>query len=110
MKKYVKVSRYNPSVPFDLYKVLLKRKQESKDGRVMYKDLVKEWGVGQQYMANAVFRGIKQYDYRIWKEAQDEDRRRRITTGGMERRDESRPLGLWPESNKESRNRPEQRP
>ena len=74
MKKYVKVSRYNPSVPFDLYKVLLRRKQESENGRVMYKDLVKEWDVDQQYMANAVFRGIKQYDYRIWKESQGEDR------------------------------------
>ena len=109
MKEYVKVSRYNPSVSFELYKVLLRRKQEANGKRISYKDLVEEWGVKQQYMANAIFRGIKQYDYRIWKEAQDEDSRRLIPTGGMERRNESRPLGLRAESIKESRNRPEQR-
>jgi hypothetical protein len=31
---------------------------------------VEAWGIKQHHMATAVFRGIKQYDYILWKEQQ----------------------------------------
>lgn len=78
MKVYTKPTRYNLTLSFDQYKFLLARKKEAQKNRerIKYKDLVKEWGVKQYYMATAMNRGIKQYDYRIWKESQGEDRDR----------------------------------
>lgn len=69
-KKYTRPSRYNLALSYDQYKFLLERKAEAKkgNGRVKYKDLVKEWGIKQHYMATAMHRGIKQYDYILWKQ------------------------------------------
>lgn len=77
-KKYTKPSRFNPTLTFEQYKFLLKRREQARKDRkrIKYKDLVQEWGVKQSYMANAVFRGIKQYDYRIWKEKQNAGNRK----------------------------------
>jgi hypothetical protein len=49
-KPYIRLSRFNPKLTFE-----------------QYKDLVDEWGIQQYYMATAVNRGIKQYDYLLWK-------------------------------------------
>jgi hypothetical protein len=68
-KPYVRLSRFNPKLTLEQYKVLVKRKKHARANleRVKYKDLVNEWGVQQYYMATAVNRGIKQYDYLLWK-------------------------------------------
>ena len=72
MKTYTKPSRWNPTLTLDQYKVLLERKKEAQEsnGYVRYKDLVEQWGIKPYYMATAVFRGIKQYDYILWKQGQ----------------------------------------
>jgi hypothetical protein len=62
----MKRSRYNPSITFEQYCELLARKKEH-DGRVIYKDLYTKWNVRQSTLATAIRRGIKQYDYKIWK-------------------------------------------
>lgn len=82
-KKYTKPTRYNPTLSFDQYKVLLERKKKAKaeKKRIKYKDLVQEWGVKQSFMANAIFRGIKQYDYLIWKEEQNAKQNRDSVSG-----------------------------
>jgi hypothetical protein len=82
-KKYTKPTRYNPTLSFDQYKFLLKRKEQARKDRkrIKYKDLVQEWGVKQSFMANAIFRGIKQYDYLIWKEEQNAKQNRDSVSG-----------------------------
>lgn len=82
-KKYTKPTRYNPTLSFDQYKVLLERKKKAKaeKKRIKYKDLVQEWVVKQSFMANAIFRGIKQYDYLIWKEEQSAKQNRDSVSG-----------------------------
>lgn len=77
LEVYTKPSRFNPTLTFEQYKFLLARKEQARKDRkrIKYKDLVQEWGVKQHYMANAVFRGIKLYDYRIWKEKQNAARK-----------------------------------
>lgn len=66
------------ALSYEQYLFLLERKRRAKelDERVKYKDLVELWGIKQHHMASAVHRGIKQYDYRIWKESQGENRNR----------------------------------
>ena len=80
---YIKPSRFNPTLTFEQYKFLLKRKEQSRKDRkrIKYKDLVQEWGIKQHYMANAIFRGIKLYDYRIWKEEQSAKQNRDSVSG-----------------------------
>lgn len=67
---YTKPTRYNLTLSFEQYKILLQRKREAiiNRERIKYKDLVEEWGIKQYFMATAMNRGIKQYDYKIWKE------------------------------------------
>lgn len=93
---YTKLSRFNLVLSFDQYKVLLERKAYAKkyDERVKYKDLVEKWGIAQHHMGSAVYRGIKQYDERIKEEERVSNIRRQITSGRMERRNESRAVGL----------------
>jgi hypothetical protein len=77
-KVYTRLSRFNLALSYEQYLFLLERKRRAKelDERVKYKDLVELWGIKQHHMASAVYRGIKQYDYRIWKESQGENRNR----------------------------------
>lgn len=67
-----KLFRTTPKLTFEQYKVLLSRKKHAhaNSKRVRYKDLVKEWGVQEHCMATAVHRGIKQYDYILWKQSE----------------------------------------
>jgi len=44
-----------------------KHKAAAERERVRYKDLVKEWGIRQSVIGTALQRGIKQYDYILWK-------------------------------------------
>lgn len=71
-KTYTRLSRFNVRLSLEQYKVLLERKHVARlnGERVSYVDLVKAWGIQQYYMATAVNRGIKQYDYILWKEAE----------------------------------------
>jgi hypothetical protein len=80
---YIKPTRFNLTLTFEQYKFLLKRKEHAKkySERLKYKDLVKEWGVKQYFMATAMSRGIKQYDYRIWKEEQNAKQNRNSVSG-----------------------------
>jgi hypothetical protein len=82
-KKYTKPTRYNLSLSFEQYKFLLERKKKARaeKERIKYKDLVKEWGVKQYFMATAMNRGIKQYDYLIWKEEQNAKQNRDSVSG-----------------------------
>ena len=84
------------ALSFEQYKVLMERKKYAQKNleRVRYKDLVEKWGVEQRYMASAVYRGIKQYDERIREEERVNNIRRQITAGRMERRNESRTVGV----------------
>ena len=93
---YTKLSRFNLVLSFEQYKVLLERKAYAKkyDERVKYKDLVEKWGIAQHHMGSAVYRGIKQYDERIKEEERVNNIRRQIAAGRMERRNESRAVGL----------------
>ena len=72
MKIYTKKSRFNPGITLEQYKVLLARKAEAKKNneRIKYKDLVQEWGVKQYHMASAMHRGMKTYDYILWKQGE----------------------------------------
>lgn len=76
---YTKPTRYNLTLSFEQYKFLLQRKREAITNRerIKYKDLVKLWGIKQYYMATAMNRGIKQYDYRLWKEKLNNEQERR---------------------------------
>ena len=93
---YTKPSRFNLVLSLEQYKYLLERKAYAKkyDERVKYKDLVEKWGIAQHHMASAVYRGIKQYDDRIKEEERVSNIRRQIAAGRMERRNESRAVGL----------------
>lgn len=93
---YTKLSRFNLVLSLDQYKVLLERKAYAKkyNERVQYKDLVEKWGIAQHHMGSAVYRGIKQYDERIKEEERVSNIRRQITAGRMERRNESRAVGV----------------
>ena len=95
---YTKLSRFNVVLSFEQYKELLRRKAYAKkyDERMRYKDLVQRWGIAQHHMCSAVYRGIKQYDERIKEEEHVNNIRRQITSGRMERRNESRAVGLRP--------------
>ena len=96
LKVYTKPSRFNLVLSLDQYKYLLERKRRAKelDERVTYKDLVEKWGIKQHHMASAVYRGIKQYDDRIKEEERVSNVRRQIAARSMERRNESRAVGL----------------
>ena len=93
---YTKPSRFNLVLSLEQYKYLLERKRRAKelDERVKYKDLVEKWGIAQHHMASAVYRGIKQYDERIKEEERVNNIRQQITSRRMERRNESRAVGL----------------
>lgn len=71
--KYTKPSRYNLRLSFDQYRVLLDRKQKATERheRVRYKDLIEAWGVRQSVIGTALQRGIKQYDYILWKQGKE---------------------------------------
>ena len=105
LKFYTKLSRFNLVLSLDQYKVLLERKAYAKkyDERVKYKDLVEKWGIAQHHMGSAVYRGIKQYDERIKEEERVSNIRRQIAAGRMERRNESRAVGLRPDATEASR-------
>jgi hypothetical protein len=94
---YTKPSRFNLVLSFEQYKYLLERKAYAKkyDERVKYKDLVEKWGIAQHHMASAVYRGIKQYDDRIKEEERVNNIRRQIASRRVERRNESRTVGVW---------------
>jgi hypothetical protein len=72
VSEYTKISRYNPRLSFEQYKIVLKRKKLAREEneRVRYKDLVKEWGIRQSVIGTAIRRGIKQYDYVLWKQGE----------------------------------------
>jgi hypothetical protein len=72
VSEYTKISRYNPRLSFEQYKIVLKRKKLAKaeNERVRYKDLVKEWGIRQSVIGTAIRRGIKQCDYVLWKQGE----------------------------------------
>ena len=93
---YTKLSRFNLVLSLDQYKVLLERKAYAKkyNERVQYKDLVEKWGIAQHHMGSAVYRGIKQYDERIKEEERVNNIRRQITARFVERRNESRAVGI----------------
>ena len=85
MKTYTKPGRYNLVLSLDQYKVILERKRiaHENDERVPLKDLADAWGIKQHHLATAVHRGIKQYDYIIWKESQKNERQDRHTEPGL---------------------------
>ena len=93
---YTKPSRFNLVLSLEQYKYLLERKRRAKelDERVTYKDLVEKWGIKQHHMASAVYRGIKQYDDRIKEEERVSNIRQQITSRRVERRNESRAVGV----------------
>ena len=68
-RPYTKPTRYNPRLSFEQYLIVLERKHKAaaERERVRYKDLVKEWGIRQSVIGTALQRGIKQYDYILWK-------------------------------------------
>ena len=72
MKTYTKPSRYNLRLTFEQYQLLLYRKRKAKanNERVRYKDLIELWGVRQSVIGTALQRGIKQYDYVLWKQGE----------------------------------------
>ena len=45
-------------------------KAAAERARVRYSDLVKEWGIRQSVIGTALQRGIKQYDYILWKQGE----------------------------------------
>lgn len=110
VKAYIKPSRFNVVLTLEQYKVLMERKKYAQKNleRVQYKDLVEKWGVEQRYMASAVYRGIKQYDERIKEEERVSNIRRQIASGRMERRNESRAVGLRPDTTEAGRSSLEQ--
>ena len=68
-KPYTKPSRYNLRLSLEQYQLLLYRKQKAKANgeRIRYKDLIELWGIRQSVIGTALQRGIKQYDYILWK-------------------------------------------
>ena len=69
MKAYTKPSRYNLRLSLAQYQLLLYRKKKARENneRIRYKDLIEAWGVRQSVIGTALQRGIKQYDYVLWK-------------------------------------------
>ena len=70
MKKvYTRPSRYNPSITLEQYKTLLERRANARANkkRINYRPLAEEWGRNPMHLASALHRGIKQYDYILWK-------------------------------------------
>ena len=70
MKKvYTRPSRYNPSITLEQYKTLLERRENARANkkRINYRPLAEEWGRNPMHLASALHRGIKQYDYILWK-------------------------------------------
>ena len=61
-------SKIKPRLTLDQYKIVLERKAAG-NGRASYKDLTAQWNVGQSTIGSAIKRGIKQYDYLLWKES-----------------------------------------
>lgn len=60
--------RYNPRISFDQYVQLLDMKRERDEiERGAFQQLVKKWGIPQSTLSTAVCRGIKAYDYKLWK-------------------------------------------
>ena len=110
LKVYTKPSRFNLVLSLDQYKYLLERKRRAKelDERMTYKDLVEKWGIAQHHMASAVYRGIKQYDDRIKEEERVSNIRQQITSRRVERRNESRAVGLRTDAAEAGRSSPEQ--
>lgn len=110
LKVYTKPSRFNLVLSLDQYKYLLERKRRAKelDERVTYKDLVEKWGIKQHHMASAVYRGIKQYDERIKEEERVNNIRRQIAARFMEKRNESRTVGVRTVTTEASRSSLEQ--
>ena len=110
LKVYTKPSRFNLVLSLDQYKYLLERKRRAKelDERVTYKDLVEKWGIKQHHMASAVYRGIKQYDDYMKEEERVSNIRRQIASGRMERRNESRAVGVRANTAEASRSSLEQ--
>ena len=56
------------TLSFEQYKILLDRKRRANGRNVKCKDLIQQWGVPHYHLSTAVYRGIKQYDYKLWKE------------------------------------------
>lgn len=107
-KVYTRLSRFNLALSYEQYLFLLERRRRAKelDERMTYKDLVVLWNLPQHHMATAVHRGIKQYDERIEAEGgtvEQRDGRRRVTPRRVERRNESRPMGVWANPTKATR-------
>ena len=69
-KPYTKPSRYNLRLSLEQYQLLLYRKRKAKANgeRIRYKDLIELWGIRQSVIGTALQRGIKQYDYILWKQ------------------------------------------
>ena len=69
-KPYTKPSRYNIRLSLEQYQLLLYRKKKAKANgeRIRYKDLIELWGIRQSVIGTALQRGIKQYDYILWKQ------------------------------------------
>jgi hypothetical protein len=110
LKVYTKPSRFNLVLSLEQYKFLLERKRRAKefDERVTYKDLVEKWGIKQHHMASAVYRGIKQYDEYMKEEERVSNIRRQIAARSMERRNESRTVGVRAVTTEASRSSLEQ--
>jgi hypothetical protein len=73
MKKvYTRPSRYNPSITLEQYKTLLERRENARANkkRINYRPLAEEWGRNPMHLASALHRGIKQYDYILWKKGE----------------------------------------
>lgn len=73
MKKvYTRPSRYNPSITLEQYKTLLERRANARANkkRINYRPLAEEWGRNPMHLASALHRGIKQYDYILWKKGE----------------------------------------
>ena len=68
-RPYTKPSRYNIRLSLEQYQLLLYRKQKAKANgeRIRYKDLIEAWSIRQSVIGTALQRGIKQYDYILWK-------------------------------------------
>ena len=72
-KPYTKPSRYNIRLSFEQYQLLLhrKKKADASGKRIRYKDLIDMWGIRQSVIGTALYRGIKQYDYILWKQGKE---------------------------------------
>jgi hypothetical protein len=100
-KKYSRPSRFNPTITLDQYREVLRYKKLKENGIVVYyRDLARQWGLHIGTVASIANRGMKQYDIILEKE---NDRRRHIPSGGMEKRNESRTLGVRPKSTETNR-------